>query len=189
MASRKTRADRTIRRAHGPRQQEESPKRPLFRSKLVKLLAFVIGAPGVLAALLSLLPRLAPTVSDPVDPDDPFSSSVTITNTGYIPLDAVYPGIAVCEIAAKGTPTLDRGPCDYSNRWHKDAWNPRNLGLDDRFTFALNDVWETKKGALAYADVAVTIDYEIPIIHWKRTKVFPLVARMQTNGRFYWYAK
>jgi hypothetical protein len=61
--------------------------------------------------------------------------------------------------------------------------------LDDKFTFALNDVLDTHPGQLESAAIDVTVEYEIPIIHWKREKMFPMVAHRQTNGRFYWYAR
>jgi len=34
--------------------------------------------------------------------------------------------------------------------------------------------------------MAVIIDYEIPIIHMKREKIFPLLSKRRPNGTFYW---
>ncbi len=156
----------------------------------MKILAFVIGIPGVLAALLALLPRVTPTLSEPVDPDNPFSSSVTITNTGYIPLNNVMPVMSGGQIVTKGKlPDLNWIPT-YETRVQKAEWVPRDMAIDDRFTFALNDLWDTKeRGGLEYADLAVIIQYEVPVIHLKREKIFPFVTHRQTNGRLYWYSK
>jgi hypothetical protein len=64
------------------------------------------------------------------------------------------------------------------------------MEIDDRFTVALNDVLGTAApGGLQYADIAVIVDYEIPIIHWKRKKTFPIYTRKASNGKLYWQWK
>ncbi len=164
------------------------------KTKTRKPLAIVLGAAtliGGVAALLALLPRVTPTISDPVDPDEPFSSSVTITNTGYIPLNAVIPSIGMCQMEfADGPPPDLNLSCTYEHDWRLAKWVPHDLAIDDRFTFALNDVIESKGYArLQYADIAIKLQYEIPIVNVKGEKIFPMVARKQSNGRFYWYPK
>jgi hypothetical protein len=158
---------------------------------VVKVAIFAIGIPGVLAALFALLPRVTVAVTDPVDPDDPYSSSVTVTNTGYIPLDSVWPAIGLGEITTVGGPPPHTNmKWDYLPCRRRRQWKPRNLAIDDRFTFALNDVYELEnKGTFQSADIAVIVDYELPLIHLARRKFFPIVSRKQTNGKFYWYAK
>jgi hypothetical protein len=137
------------------------------------------------------LPRLTANVSDPVDPDNPFSASVTITNTGYVPLSSVKPwyGLKKMTFGNPATPTVFQS--DGSKVYPKfdnAKWHSSDLGLDDKFTFGLNDIWGKPSGFLS-ADMAIVIEYRIPIIHWKREKVFPFTAERQTNGHFYWYAK
>jgi len=63
------------------------------------------------------------------------------------------------------------------------------MGLDDTFTIALNEVTQVRREDLEYADIAIVVDYEVPVIHLKREKVFPLIAHRQTDGKFYWYRK
>jgi len=66
-------------------------------------------------------------------------------------------------------------------------WGVHDLGLDDRFTFALNDAFSFPKPNFGDADIAIILTYQIPILHWQREKVFPFVTKKQTNGNFYWY--
>jgi hypothetical protein len=42
------------------------------------------------------------TISDPADPDDHFHPFVTITNTGYIPLNSVMPWVSIARMRTKG---------------------------------------------------------------------------------------
>lgn len=147
---------------------------------------------GGIAAVVVFWPRVVATISDPVDPDDPFSASATVTNTGYIPLDSVTPYVGVASIRTKGSPPASEDFETYppqTTKFRRAQWPTRTLGLDDKFTFALNDVVDTHPGQLESAAIAVVVDYEIPIIHWQREKIFPFAAHRQTNGKFYWYSK
>jgi len=171
------------------KRKAEKTKRRISPLALILAAATLIGG---IAALLALLPRVTVNVSDPVDSGNPFSASATITNTGYIPLLATTPSIAInlilpqSGVGVRGAP----GGPPYASRLRTPEWIPRDLGLDDKFTIALNefDVPIYPK-ELYYADVAIVVEYRLPIIHLKREKLFPLIARKQTNGRFYWYSK
>lgn len=127
---------------------------------------------GGVAAALTLLPRVTATVSDPQDPNDPFSASVTITNTGYIPLDYVYASVGVGQIVVHGAQIDHTTKFSYWPHESRKEWTRHTLGLDDKFTVAMNEVWSTRDGGLDYADIAIVIDYELPIIHLQREKIF-----------------
>jgi hypothetical protein len=138
------------------------------------------------------------TISDPVNPDDPFSSSVTITNTGYLPLKFVVPKFCVKEIDY-GPPVnpvvlrTESGACDMV---FKNSQTPLRLGLDGQSTFLLNQLFEGPKD-LDRASIGIIVDYRIPIIHVQMEKNFPFVAERQTlsanqrqmNGKFFWHAQ
>ena len=145
---------------------------------------------GGIAGVLAFVPRVTPTLSEPADPDDPFTASVTITNTGFIPVRAVIPGIGVRSIGFSGKEVMGDPQGDLVPV-HRADMKPRDLGLDERFTFALNDFFDPGKNNLSKADIAVIVDFEpyTPFWHWRREKVFPMFARKQMNGKFYWYAK
>jgi hypothetical protein len=190
--SKKTRLNRTVRRAVERQLEKTAPKQPAWRSRTAKVLVFVIGVPGVFASLVTFLPRVIPTLSDPVDIVNPFSSSVTITNNGSIPLHNVTPFVAVGQIVTTGrTPDYHFIPTYQGPRFTKVEWGfPRDMAIDERFGFPLNDLWDTRvRGGLEYADIAIVIQYEIPIIHLKRESIFPFVTQRQTNGHLYWYPK
>jgi hypothetical protein len=48
---------------------------------------------------------------------------------------------------------------------------------------------EPHRSGVGSADIAIIVDYEIPLIHLTREKIFPLSAKRQSNGNFYWYAR
>jgi hypothetical protein len=174
-----------------PKKKRQKAKQEQPKTSLRAIVGWVAGILGLITGVVTLLPRVTAVVSDPVDPDNPFSASVTITNTGYVPLTSVKPwyGLKKTTFGNPAMPTVFQN--DGSKVYPKldnAKWHPADLGLDDKFTFGLNDIWG-KPSALLSADMAIVIEYQIPIIHWRREKTFPFTAERQTNGHFYWYAK
>jgi hypothetical protein len=163
----------------------EKSRRPASIVAVILGLATLLGG---IAAAVTLLPRVTLSVSDPPNVDDPFSSSITVTNTGYLPLNSVAPAISWDKIVFQGP----NGPVTLLGNGSKQAfnvknWPSRDLGLDEALTVALNDVFIGNRQSLISAQITVTVKYEIPVIHFQREKRFPLVAKRQTNNDFYWY--
>lgn len=61
------------------------------------------------------------------------------------------------------------------------------MGLDSIVTIAINDLFNFED--IRGADIAIVVDYELPIVHIKREKLFPFVTHRQTDGNLHWYAK
>ena len=80
------------------------------------------------------------------------------------------------------------GPDGYTSGLAPGLWGIHDLSVDDRFTVSLEDVLTTDKNGIDSADIAIGVSYEIPYIHWRREKVFPLIARKEKDDRFHWYA-
>ena len=159
-----------------------------------KIIGAVLGLATLIGGAAVLLPRVTVTVSDPVDPNNPFSSSVTITNTGYIPLKSVRAGICFDEIQilrdGGPIPMTVLGDCGKQTMLLEN-WAPHDLSLDDRFTVAINDAFGNPaehESSLASAQISILVPYQLPLLRIHRQKRFPLVAKRQSNGRFYWYA-
>jgi hypothetical protein len=62
-------------------------------------------------------------------------------------------------------------------------WTAHDLGLDDRFTVSLGDV---VKPGFGEGRLALVIEYSIPIISWKRRKIYPILSRRRADGTFFW---
>lgn len=173
------------------KRKEGSEELPLSK----KVWAGILGGAtliGGIVAVVTLFPRMTVSFSDAVDSSNPFSSSITVTNTGLIPLKSVLAEIAVRDIAVQ-KPTGEisfTGGANYKTRFI--GGDIHYLGLDDRYTFALNDLGiingALQKFPMVRADIGIVVSYEIPFLHVRREKLFPEVARKQSNGNFYWYA-
>jgi hypothetical protein len=177
------------------------PKKPprTAEKRRISLVGVILAAAtliGVPAAVFALYPRVTVTVSDPVDPNNPFSSSVTITNTGYIQLKSVNAGICFDKIeilrpsGSKPPTTTVLGDCRKQSI-RIEEWVPHDLGLDDRFTVAISDLFGNPaehQSSLVEAQISILVPYQLPLLHIHCQKRFPLFAKRQSNGNFYWYA-
>lgn len=167
------------------KEKEANKKSILSPWRIASGIATLVGILG----LVTFLPHITTTISDPVDPNNPFSASVTITNTGVFTLDEVEPFFGLRKMTFGG-PAATRtwlGPAQQYTRFGIRGWHASSLDPDKNFTFALDEIWGNQPN-LRSADVAVIVQYQVPLVHWKREKTFPYSAIKQTNGRFYWYA-
>jgi hypothetical protein len=179
----------------GPKIAKPQKQKPKAKRKKtgISLLAVVLGIAtliGVPAAIVAFVPRVTAVVSDPPNNNDPFSSSITITNTGTIPLDSVTASISFGTIqffGPQGQPITLLGD-EAGDDLGVSKWPPHDLGLDDRFTVSLNDSFTGNRKTLVGAQIALIVKYELPLVHIRGEKRFPVVAKRATNGNFYWYA-
>ena len=80
------------------------------------------------------------------------------------------------------------GAPDYATRFNRIEWTPRTLDPDDKSTIALNQIFHLCREGVASADVAIVVEYELPLIHLKVERLYPFAIKSQTNGNFYWYS-
>ena len=145
------------------------------------------------AALICVLaivfwPRLTATFSDSLNPYDPFSSSVTITNTGFIPLYDVELAIVPVHIW-NGNTTFKSDPNHPALFWFN-KWGKHDVGINCKFTVLLDDAFQAASGSqIIDAEIEIVAKYTVPIIHWQRTRTFTVVSRRQNNGSFTWDSK
>ena len=146
---------------------ETTAKRP-WRQIVLATIGAAATLIGVVAALLTLLPRVTATIADPVDPKNPFSSSVTITNTGYLPLNSITCFVRIEELRYGNLAhpiILKSADDDYGVSIKNTEQDPVHLGLDDRFTFEIHDALSVAPPLLSRANIAIAIRYKTPSSH------------------------
>jgi hypothetical protein len=89
------------------------------------------------------------------------------------------PGLPDCDIRAYPAPKRDRDAARFGVK----AWGKHDLAVDQKFAVPISNVIdEGNPGDPVYADMIVVISYEIPLIHWKREKIYPLHIGHQASG-------
>jgi hypothetical protein len=133
---------------------------------------------------------------DPVDPDNPFSSRFTITNTGFIALENVSVGIAPGKIDWGGDAVLrTEGPLsDKSHVLMSSNWQNHELRMDEPYTITPSDVFSPRgvqgpdNRPIQSADIAIIVTYQPWFIPWSRSRAFRFQARRGAAGKFLWYS-
>lgn len=149
---------------------------------------------GGIVAALTFLPRITVTPSEPSVPQNPFTASFTVANSGMIPLQDVqltyFPFEAV--MAPSGFNENDRPPINLKviQGFTYPQWGHHNLPIDERFTITPEHIIgpANSQVSVAGADVAIVIHYQPWVVPWRRERQFRFVTHRQANGGFTWYS-
>jgi hypothetical protein len=167
------------------RQAEEETKQR--KRLLLPLISAATTLFGVLAGIVTFWPR--PVVSAPsasFDTSNAMSISFDISNQSFIPLDRVVIGLGIGQIVSFGnrkpTPGWIPDP-SYRGRLVFDEWSARQIAMDERFTINLTSVL---RGPIAYADIAIVVNYRPWIMPVNRQKAFRFVTYKETDGSTHW---
>lgn len=173
----------------GSRQKRanQSPNKPSSFALLRKVGAVIVTLVGFAAAIVNFLPRIAATVSDPLDANDPFSSTITVENTGPVPLEDVHFDIAVRNLSFSSYAVMV-GDSDYSWLFAPDLGWGGHLDPADKYSRPLNKVFHATKDDFEGADFGIVVIYRIPFTRWYRRKFFLEKAMRQSNGNWYWFS-
>jgi hypothetical protein len=174
---------------------EEGTKKPVVR--LLEWTLAICTLLGGLAATVTFLPRITITPSDPVDPDNLFSVSFTVTNASFIPITLNDADVRVVlgQILAEPLPfnppkKFDVGPGGIT----RPEWSGHSLRMDERFTVTLQGMFGMAKeppyvpAKLSGADLAIAVTYKPWLFPWQRETVFRFTTHRQSNGGLYWYS-
>jgi hypothetical protein len=145
-----------------PRKQVGEAKTARGKGTVVLLLEWLLGLAtliGGLAAILTFLPRVSVSQSDPVEPSNPFSASFTITNMNFIPLRAVGASVAVAQLIGAPATMLTNVVADFTTRITRPEWNNHKLAMDQRFTITPAPIFAPADPSvrLGGADLAIVV--------------------------------
>lgn len=166
----------------------------------VRLLEWTLGICtllGGLAAAITFLPRVTITSTDPVDPENPFSVSFTVTNASFIPvpLNDVSLRVFVGQILAEPLPFNPPKKFVWgSGGFTRTEWSGHRLQMDERFTITLQGMFGMGKtppyipAKLSGADIAMIVKYKPWFIPIEQESGFRFVTHRQSNGLIYWYS-
>jgi hypothetical protein len=116
---------------------------------------------GVAIALVTSLPRISVSVSDPVDQSNPFSASFTIRNDSVIPLKDVRLFVGLGQIDPIGSSQIHHAIPTFESRFGIPQWqDSRSLGIDEQQTVTLDDLSKNNVVPIVFADIAVIVIYK-----------------------------
>jgi hypothetical protein len=176
------------RETHKQEVQQTIPKEGLtFGQKLWAIVVGVSTLVAIPAFVLMLVPRVV--VSPPseiTDQENVFDVSFDISNAGFVTLEDAGACLAIGQLRGpQGLNPLHNSGFDLSTpRVCLNTWQHHNLGLDERFTVRLTDMFTRA----AEADIAIVVSYHLPFIPITREKFFRFIATKDYYGKKHWRA-
>jgi hypothetical protein len=186
--ARDTRIKRTVNRAIDRRLAKvlPAPERPRWR--IAKVFLFLVGVPGIVVGILSLLPRASVSPNDPLDPSTPFSSPFVVSNDGYAEL---YDVTFYCTpvriettghqiIASNDKPGAESGVQDTSVK-------VGTLGRDGQTSvYCPIPFFFRGLDPIAAAHIRITLSFRPEWLFWRRTISSDFVLARDHSGQPRW---
>jgi len=201
--SRESRIARTVRRAidrqlEKKEQEAQRRKSPLYK-RLFSIVVFVLGVPGLIVGILSLLPRLSVVAQDPLDDHNPFLAPFVISNDGILSLYnlqafcfPVY--VQLIGIDGKGgqivlRPTPGYREEDMATGMTSTSFVAKKLLPANKMTFPCNMVLPNDfrtNLAVGRADISYVVTYRAFGVPLTRHHVNHFSLSRDVNGRAHW---
>jgi hypothetical protein len=151
----------------------------------------VITLVGFLVALLIFWPRVTVEFTDPVDPANPLSSKVTITNATFIaPLESVTVALGLCQLATDPLEIDPHLPCNTSKvaSFVQPSWTHHYLAADEAYGISFGDIFAPPpNGRISGADVSAIVIYHWWFIPFECRTTRRFVTRKQEDGKLHWF--
>lgn len=144
---------------------------------------------GGFAAIVTFLPKVSVTISQPLDAKNPFSVSFTITNDSFIPLNEVNVSLGIGQVTTAPTKPDPNFIPTFSSRIVRPEWKNHALGVGEKFTITVNDIFTPGDSSVKVtgADLAIIVDYHPWFTPINKEKIFRFKGKPITHNFFYWY--
>jgi hypothetical protein len=177
-------AKRGPRSAPSPRLKQKRiwPQIKPYAKLLGQILGWLALGFGIFGGALLFQSRVSVTPSDPLDPNDPFTTTFTVTNEGTFPIYDVY---LACEIQRVGNPP--RNIQIINTRTALGAEDTIPVMRPDQATTTLCDLpFGFPDDAQPTAgDVEIQVEFD-PKFLWRTTKEYRFTTVRTADGRLRW---
>lgn len=168
------------------------PKGPLrkFLARTWRVVAGTLTLLGVTAALV-FWPKVSMSFNGPIDPEDPFSETFTITNNSTIgTLYDVSASVCLGQVVAKPLPfaPLKVFPSPCGTSINTQEWMHHKLRTGESFTVDARMFGMAPNAKLSGADIAILVTYQPFFLKSHRQAVFRFITAPLANGNLYWAA-
>ena len=171
------------------RNTEQTTLSRRFWPRIKSALFLLSAVAGIIGIIYNLWPRPQVMKGDLIDPSNPFSASFTIINSSVIPLRDVTVAVGVGQIVP-ATKEMDRTFVPtFESEIVRSGWDRHSLGIDEKFTIALEDAFRPSPDArFSGADIAIIVNYKPWFLPLAGKKIFRFVTRRESDGHLYWFS-
>jgi hypothetical protein len=152
---------------------------------------------GGAGSIVTFVPRPSISLIDSVDPDNPFSSRFTISNSGVIPLTdvsvGIHPQVLLVGNGEIESPKREKGDAATTFTIVRPEWEHLHLGADESLQIPLSEIFSPDVINIGGdyrqfrgGDLSIIVKYRPWLIPIQRVKELRVVAHREPNGKFYW---
>src|ERR1039458_1485171 len=180
----------------GPRlrQADKKPQTAEKRKTLTSVLSVVLAIAtllGGLVAIVTFVPRPTIEPNGVADPLDPLSTSFTIVNNSFFPLEDLGVSFGTNQLAmepAQIDPNM-KFTVPFGLQFTTDKWQHHRLLMDERYTIGLGEIIQVKPPArLAGGDIGIIISYKPWFMPCTREKRYRFISHKENDGQIRWYS-
>jgi hypothetical protein len=149
--------------------------------KFVVVLSVIVG---LIAALLTFLPRLSMSSSESLDPSTPFSTPFVVSNDGLLSINDV-----TCYCLIRRVVIADRGDITVSNNIvYSDSLPVPNLAPGEKTTVSCPPLLPSEP-RITRADMDIVLRFRPYGLPWYREKAFRFTTEIASDKRLHWYPR
>jgi hypothetical protein len=180
--SRDTRLKRTVNRAIDRRLAEDKHTKPKPRT-LLNAVLYIVGIPGIIVAILTLLPRASVSPDELHNPSDPFSAPFIVANDGYVDLnDVTFTCSPVKVLSSRQWEIRADDGAGFSDA----SFNVGTLGPDGRTTVFCNLTRFISVGPIQDAHIRIILSFRPEWLPFRRSIKRDFVLSKDASGHFHW---
>jgi hypothetical protein len=164
-----------------PSRRASRGKRHWFSSipPIWKAIFFVLGIPGIVIGILSVLPMPTVTPGELLDRSDPFSASFRVSNDGFFALHAVQFECEINIIDSRGVKilrTLGHEPIDF----------PIGDLASHGFTTTFCTTGIKGLDLPIFAHITIRLSFRPDFLPWRSSRTFPIQTVTGQDGLIHW---
>jgi hypothetical protein len=158
------------------------------------VVVFIIGLVGFISAILTFLPKVQIDIDSKYDPLSPFPASISVTNTGSVPLGSVSIFVRPCRVIGpkESNSVMEGSACKNAGAGGitMTGWRSRYLRTGVRWTIPMGRnvpfTFDTEK-----ANILIVASYlpwpisELSFL-WHQETVARLVTHKEPDGQIIW---
>lgn len=148
----------------------------------------IFGGIALIVGFVALFyPKISVYASSSLDPQSALLTPFVISNDGNIPINDVQYRLGVQEIRFTNGQKMIGQP-NFTSSFSGPGNSVAKISPDEKFTI-LSPLQFNPSGIVAFADIAVIIDFNPAFLPFKMHKVFRFITSTGADGKLYWYAQ
>ncbi len=151
--------------------------------KIWQVVIFVLGVPGLYVGVLSVLPRVSVAVGDVLQPSQPLSFPLSISNDGFLDVHSVRITCSIERLVNSEHAVIHNVTVSGSDG----TFDVGDLGPNGRATtFCTPGAFVSERGHLTEGHVVVLLSFRPDFLPWHTSKAFYFRGTTGENDSFRW---